>query len=289
VTGLREAVLGRETTDATYVVLDLEMTGLDPEHDQICEIGLVRLHRGVEVDRFHTLVRPTVPMTPTARRIHRISDEALADAPFFGEVAQRLRGHLDDAVLVGHHIDFDLRYLRKAFADAAVAFEDPPTVDTLALARGLLALRSHRLGAICAVLGVDVSRAHRALDDALATAACFQRMAELLDLSEVQTVEALVAHIELLAPDSSLRASQLAVLEAAHEARRTVHIEYLSRLDEGGYEVTSREVEIWKLAAPRFQRFCRMRAGERVFRLERVRRVVAGEGTYDIPPFRERI
>ena len=91
-----------------------------------------------------------------------------------------------------------------------------------------------------------------------------------------------------LAPNSPLRKRQERLLRDAFRRRRTVWIDYLSTSDplEG---TVRREVAIWKMKTPRIQGWCYLREGERVFRLDRMREVTAGEQAYEVPPFKARI
>src|SRR4051794_10563945 len=74
-----------------YAVFDCETTGTDPDADEIVQLGLVLLDReGVETGRFGSLVRPSCSIPEEATAIHGISDEDVADAPTFAQIARRL-------------------------------------------------------------------------------------------------------------------------------------------------------------------------------------------------------
>lgn len=284
-------LLGRPVADVPIVALDLEMTGLDRTRDRICEVALVRVEGGREVWAWSSLVRPRVPMTTGARAVHGIPDAALALAPRFEEVAPTVVEMLEGAVLVAHHVDFDLAFLEPALARAGLSLPPVPRIDTLALARRLFAFRSNRLSSVCRVLDVPTDPTHRALADARATAGALSRMAALVASAQQgpRTVGDLTARIEAMAPGSDLRKAQRAVLEQAYADRRTVVIDYLSASEDRGYGVTRREVAIWKLHLPRMQGYCHLREAERVFRVDRIQSIRPGARRYDIPSFRARI
>ena len=107
-------------------------------------------------------------------------------------------------------------------------------------------------------------------------------MMEILDPSCGMTVGELLALVEALAPNSPRRLAQQRVLRDAHRKHHTVWVDYQSTSDpnEG---LIQREVEVWFLKLPRVQGLCRLRGAERIFRLERMRTVRAGEDEYELP------
>lgn len=123
-------------TDAKFACLDTETTGLSPlEGGKICEIAVSVTHRGEVVEEFTTLLNPGMPMSPEVINIHGITNEMVADAPSFAEVAPKLMSLLEGCVLVAHNADFDLNFLREEFASCGLRLPDSPVLDTLKLAR----------------------------------------------------------------------------------------------------------------------------------------------------------
>jgi len=155
----------------TYVALDLETTGLDPEHDEIVEVGAVRAGDGTE-EVFHTFVRPRQPLPHRIQRLTGITPGDLAAAPAFGEIAAELERFVGNLPVVGQNFTFDLAFLHRQ------GIRPPgPTFDTRDLACLLLpGLPDYRLATITAALGIEFPVRHRALADARATAACFDRL-----------------------------------------------------------------------------------------------------------------
>ena len=97
--------------DATYVVVDLETTGLRPGSSQICEIGAVRV-RGFELeDEFETLVNPGMAMGPGVAALTGLNDRQLRSAPPPSVAVSRFLAWAGDAVLVAHNARFDLSFL----------------------------------------------------------------------------------------------------------------------------------------------------------------------------------
>ena len=158
--------------EATYVVVDLETTGLRPGSSQICEIGAVRV-RGFELaEEFETLVDPGVPLGPVISALTGLQDRQLHGAPRPGVAVQRFLAFAGDAVLVAHNARFDLAFLDRETERLTGSRIASPVVDTVTLARRLLAGRVPRasLAQLSYFFGCSVQPCHRALPDAQATA-----------------------------------------------------------------------------------------------------------------------
>lgn len=158
--------------DATYVVVDLETTGLRPGSSGICEIGAVRL-RGFEVEaEFQTLVNPGLRIAAGAAAVTGLRDSELRGAPRPADAVQRFLGFAGDAVLVAHNARFDLAFLDRETERLTGSRIAAPVVDTVLLARTLLAGRvaGFSLGQLAWFLGTTERPCHRALPDARATA-----------------------------------------------------------------------------------------------------------------------
>jgi DNA polymerase III subunit epsilon len=158
--------------EATYVVVDLETTGLRPGSSAICEIGAVRV-RGLEMEaEFETLANPGMRMAPGAAAVTGLRDEQLRGAPRPAEAVQRFLDFAGDAVLVAHNARFDLAFLDRETERLTGSRIAAPVVDTVLLARVLLAgrVKGFSLGQLAWFLGTTERPCHRALPDARATA-----------------------------------------------------------------------------------------------------------------------
>ncbi|MDD4334220.1 MAG: helicase C-terminal domain-containing protein [Desulfotomaculaceae bacterium] len=153
--------------EINYVVCDLETTGLNPMADRIIEIGLVKVHQGEIVGKYHTMVNPGMTLPLKIKRLTGIDDGALADAPPITEVIGDVVDYIGNDAIVGHNILFDLDFLSAA---RGLPF-DNPHYDTVELARLLVPdAVNYRLGSLCSKLDINTGDSHRALQDALATA-----------------------------------------------------------------------------------------------------------------------
>lgn len=164
--------LGTPLIDVTFCVLDLETTGGSPTDDAICEIGAIKVRGGECLGTFHTFVDPGRDIPPAITVLTGLTTAMVRPAPTIDRVLPSLLEFIGDAVFVGHNVRFD-----KGFLDAALVRTERtrlanPVVDTCALARRLVRdeVPNCKLGTLAERLRLDHRPAHRALDDALATA-----------------------------------------------------------------------------------------------------------------------
>ncbi|WP_322796668.1 exonuclease domain-containing protein, partial [Tepidiforma sp.] len=147
----------------TFIALDLETTGLDPETDRIVEVGAVRFDEsGERIDEFSALVNPGRRLPVFIERLTGISNRDLAGADRFDRLRLRLEAYLGDGVVVGHNVAFDLEFLAKA----GVRWSGR-SIDTAMAARVVKpGLANYGLEEVAASLGIVSETHHRALPDA---------------------------------------------------------------------------------------------------------------------------
>jgi DNA polymerase III epsilon subunit family exonuclease len=157
---------------ARFVVVDLETTGLRPGHARICEIGAVRVEGLAPAGTFETLVDPGVPLPPVISSLTGIVDADLVAAPGASHAVRRFLEFAGDAVLVAHNARFDVGFLDREVERLTGRRMAAPVIDTVGLARRLLAGRVPRasLASLSYFFGTSVQPCHRALPDAQATA-----------------------------------------------------------------------------------------------------------------------
>jgi DNA polymerase III epsilon subunit family exonuclease len=158
------------------VILDLETTGLDPLSDSILEVAAVRLDGDMEVARLETLVNPGpgVVVSPSSHAVHGIDAAMVAGAPSTDVVIANLLAFVGDDPIVAHHAPFDMAFLNRAAVMTGQRAFNGPVIDTLEVARTIFPeQRSHKLEALCQLLGHPAERFHRAGDDAAHLAALY--------------------------------------------------------------------------------------------------------------------
>lgn len=158
--------------EVDFLVLDFETTGASAATCAITEVGAVRVRGGQVVAELGSLVRPPGPIPQEITALTGISDAMVAEAPSIGQVLAPLLELLRGAVLVAHNAPFDVSFLRAACAATDRDWPAPAVIDTLRLARAVLArgeVRDHKLGTLARHLSARTTPTHRALDDARAT------------------------------------------------------------------------------------------------------------------------
>ena len=171
--GLADAAL----TGLDFTVVDVETTGWAPEEAAITEIGAVRLRDGRVVAEFGSLVNPGTPVPAAITELTGISDQMLASAPPVSVILPELFEFAKGSVLVAHNAPFDLRFLMAASAQLGLDWPEFEVLDTVRLARHLMAapqeVPDRKLATLARFFGTTVRPSHRALDDARATADVF--------------------------------------------------------------------------------------------------------------------
>jgi DNA polymerase III subunit epsilon len=102
-----------------FVVLDTELTGMNPEKDEIVSIGAVKI-RELAInpsDVFHTLVHPRRAMPKKSTLIHRITPETVREAPRLHEILPHLIEYCEGCLIVGHHVGMDMSFINKALKE----------------------------------------------------------------------------------------------------------------------------------------------------------------------------
>lgn len=159
------------------VCIDLETTGLNPKTDKIIEIAAVRVEAGRVTETFESLVNPGRPLEERIVELTGLTDGLLKNAPDITKILPAAMEFIGEAVLLGHSVLFDYSFIKKAAVNQRIEFERQG-IDTLRIARRYLPeLESRSLDYLCAYYKIP-HRAHRALEDAKATCALYDRLWE---------------------------------------------------------------------------------------------------------------
>lgn len=255
-------------------IVDVETTGLDPRQGhRVCEVAILRFDAGEHTAALQQLVNPQRPIEPGAYDVNGISDEMVADAPLFAEIAPRVVELTHDAVLVGHNVWFDTRFLAAEMDRLGQPPIIPPAcLDTLTLARALLELPRYSLTSVSSALRIRVQgHAHRVLADATLTWEVLNKLLDFLAEDDVVTLEDVLKvqrassyylpkdHFQVPAPIQRALSEGLALqIQYADAAGRTTH----------------RRVNPMRVVAgaecPALEAYCHLRNQVRHFRLDRI-------------------
>jgi ATP-dependent DNA helicase DinG len=175
----------------TYVIVDVETTGLDPQKDAIIEVAAITLRDHDILDEFASLVNPHRDIPPMITGMTGITNEMVADAPTMFTVRTRLRSVLGDCVLVGHNVDFDLGFLNEERLGVG-----NHRLDTITLA-SILVPEAGRYDLESLVHFLDLpdpngGQTHRALDDAEQTVELFLALRERALALEMWQIEEII-------------------------------------------------------------------------------------------------
>ena len=152
--------------DRSLVFLDLETTGATASFDRITEIGLIEVERGSLVGEWSTLINPQARIPPFIEALTGISNDMVALAPTFAEVAPGLKARLEGKLLVAHNARFDYGFLKQEFRRLDMKFASD-VVCTVKLSRKLFPGHArHNLDSLMERHGVACGARHRALGDA---------------------------------------------------------------------------------------------------------------------------
>jgi DNA polymerase III subunit epsilon len=158
-----------------FAIIDIETCGGKFEYrkGRITEICIL-IHDGLQViDKFTTLINPECYISPFYMKLTNITNEMVADAPKFHEVAQKIWEMTENKIFIAHNVGFDYGFIKEEFASLGAKYRRE-TLCTVRLSRKLLPGRlSYSLGKLCDSLGIENEARHRAEGDAVATAKLF--------------------------------------------------------------------------------------------------------------------
>ena len=175
----------------TYVVVDVETTGLDPQNDSIIEVAAITFRGNDILDEFSSLVNPHRTVPPYITQLTGITQAMVDDAPTMFTLRSRLRPKIGDHILVGHNVSFDLGFL-----EAERLGVGNHRLDTVTLASILFPDAGRfNLESLVYYLGLpnpNNGQTHRALDDAEQTVELFLALRERAMQLQLSQIDELV-------------------------------------------------------------------------------------------------
>ncbi|MCR4649108.1 MAG: PolC-type DNA polymerase III [Lachnospiraceae bacterium] len=200
-----EAAVGckDETLADSFVVFDIETTGISPYKHQIIEIGAVKVVNGAIKNSFSAFVNPHVPIPYEIEKLTGIHDNMVCDAPDISEVLPKFMEFCEGCVLVAHNAKFDVSFIKENCRRLDIIF-DKVWIDTIIIARALLKDSSRfNLEAVAHKLKFKFGKEehHRAVNDADVTAKIFAEFTHMLIGRKVFTLKELNEFVKN-SPDS---------------------------------------------------------------------------------------
>ncbi len=152
-----------------YTCVDIETTGISPQHAQIIEIGALKVRDGEVVDTFSQLIDPGVSVPAEITALTGITTDMVEGEPSIAIVLPEFIDFAGDDLLLGHNVRFDYSFLKQNAMDLNLEFAKSG-MDTLRIARAKCPdLQSRSLDFLCEHYGINDENHHRAFNDAKVT------------------------------------------------------------------------------------------------------------------------
>ncbi len=159
--------------ESSFIVVDVETTGSDPEKNRITDIACILVQGGEIVDVYASLVNPHQFIPHFISNMTGISNEMAFNAPEASEIFKEVTKifNVPNPVFVAHNVNFDWSFVQRSFVREGLTPLEMPKLCTLKLARRLLPKEDKKnVGALADFYGINIKNRHRALGDAEATA-----------------------------------------------------------------------------------------------------------------------
>ncbi|MCR4797650.1 MAG: PolC-type DNA polymerase III [Lachnospiraceae bacterium] len=180
-----------QTLSDSFVVFDLETTGLNAKKCKIIEIGAVRFENGRITERFSEFVNPRIPIPFEITKLTGITDDMVRDAQEISDVLPRFFEFSKGAVMVAHNADFDCNVIKSQCLMLSLDWKFT-YLDTVSLSQFLLPhLKKYKLDVVAKDLNVSLENHHRAVDDAECTAYIFEKLLKKLSERDIKTLQQL--------------------------------------------------------------------------------------------------
>nr|WP_204122825.1 PolC-type DNA polymerase III [Lacticaseibacillus mingshuiensis] len=159
-----------DLASATYVVFDIETTGLSAVYDKIIELAAVKMQDGKVIDNFEQMIDPGFALSETTINLTHITDEMVHGSKSEQEVLTLFRQFCEGTVMCGHNVTFDVGFLNAGYQRLDEERIQNPVIDTLELSRMLHPERkNHKLDTLTKAYKINLEHHHRANADAEAT------------------------------------------------------------------------------------------------------------------------
>lgn len=156
--------------EATYVVFDVETTGLSAVNNDLIQIAASKMYKGNIIEQFDEFIDPGHPLSSFTTELTGITDQHLQGAKPLKHVLEEFQTFCQDTVLVAHNATFDVGFMNANYERHGLPLITQPVIDTLEFARNLYPeYKRHGLGPLTKRFQVSLEHHHMANYDAEAT------------------------------------------------------------------------------------------------------------------------
>ena len=181
----------------TYIVIDIETTGLSPNNCEIIELSALKVESNEVTDTFSSLVKPAVPIPKFIQELTGITNEMVDAAPSIADILPSYIDFLGENILLGHNVTFDIGFLFHNCKEHLDCGMPNDYVDTLRISKKLIKnIDNYKLGTLATHFNIPQEAAHRALDDCKTTNALFTNLKSL----NKETEDSFVSLFENIGP-----------------------------------------------------------------------------------------
>ena len=195
-----------DLSEATYVVFDVETTGLSAIYNDLIQVAASKMYKGNVIAEFDEFINPGHPLSAFTTELTGITDDHVKNAKPLEQVLQEFQEFCKDTVLVAHNATFDVGFMNANYERHGLPKISQPVIDTLEFARNLYPeYKRHGLGPLTKRFGVALEHHHMANYDAEATGRLlFIFIKEVAEKHGVTDLARL--NIDLISPDSYKKA-----------------------------------------------------------------------------------
>lgn len=214
-----------------FTAIDVETTGLNPKTERMIEVGAVKVRGGKIVDQYESLINPGRRLEAKIIELTGITDEMLMEAPSPEEVMPRLLEFVGNDIMLGHSLMFDYSFIKRLAVNLKLwdVQSTSQGIDTLKIARHFLTdLESRSLPFLCKYFEIP-HKAHRAMEDAKATALLYEKLAEQFDDEDVFAPFKLIYRVKRETPATAAQKERLYKLANEHKLILEYDINTLTR------------------------------------------------------------
>lgn len=161
-----------------YTVLDVETTGGSSSTHRVIEVGAVKVQNGRIIEEFQSLINPGRHIPAFIEQYTGISNEMVAGAPLFSDIAEKLAAFMEGTIFVAHNVRFDYGFMQREFARAGIEFSAPTLCTCAGMRKAYPGISSYSLKNLTAHFQISLENHHRALCDAKASAELLMLMNE---------------------------------------------------------------------------------------------------------------